>query len=164
MSRTPEQQKAFEQLDAFGLFFGADDDEPDLTQTLNLNDVWAWALADGLHVPDEDLPELAYLFFEYGWGGVLYYADVRQGGQGSQFFHYQRAIEYARHEEQIRAELPDPSQRAFSSRSYTLGDPQPREKGTTFGPDADSYNHVFGCESPPRADESAPQPREEQKP
>lgn len=38
--------------------------------------------------------------------------------------------------------------------------PQPREKGTTFGPDADSYNHVFGCESPPRADESAPQPRE----
>jgi hypothetical protein len=104
-------------LTAAGVFY----DDPTPPYTLNMNDTWGWGEAWGEPVPEEELPRLATLFFRYGFGGILYWMSERHDGMRSEFAHYNRALDYARHEEAIRAEVPGSSDRAYAKRSYTLG-------------------------------------------
>jgi len=98
-----------------------DDDDPKFAQTINMNDVWGWAIADCEYVPDESLPEVASLFFRYGWAGILYWVSERHNGMKSEFHDINRFIGFVRNEERIRAEFPDSSRRAYAKQTYTLG-------------------------------------------
>jgi len=123
------QNKARELLRAAVVFFYDDpshldeDESPDLLQTINLSDTWAWACADGEHVPDDELPEVARLFSSYGWCGILYWASERNEQQKSEFCDINRFIEFVRNEEAIRKEEPKDSKRAYAKRQYTIGAP-----------------------------------------
>jgi len=108
-------------LDAAGVFFEPDEDEPEFKQMLNLNDVWAWACADGEHVADEELPAVAELFYRYGWCGILYWVAEKNGCK-SEFKDNNRFIEFVRHEERIRKEVPDSNRRAYFAASYAVGE------------------------------------------
>lgn len=103
-----------------GLFF-EDADEPQWSQTLNLNDTFGWAIADCESVSDEDLPKVAELFWRYGYAGVLYWVSERRGGQRSEFQDINRFIDFARAEELIRSEEPSDTKRAYLHKEYTLG-------------------------------------------
>ena len=83
-------------LEAAGVFFDNDDLDPRYHQMLNMNDVWGWATADGEYVEDEELPEVARLFCEYGWCGLLYWVSQKRGGIVSEFADVNRFIEFAR--------------------------------------------------------------------
>ena len=110
-------------MEAAGVFFGDfDEDEPDTSQMLNLNDVFGWALADAEDVSDEDLPELASMFFRYGWCGILAWVSGRRDGMRSEFEDNNRFIDFVLAEEMIVQEVPNSSQRAYAKRRYTLGD------------------------------------------
>lgn len=114
-------------LAAAEVFFGEFEEEDDESnrqwnQTLNLNDTWGWACADGHYVPDEDLPEVARLFWQYGYCGILYWVSEERGGMKSEFHDINRFIEFVRQEEAIRAEEPNSSKRAYLQRSYTIGE------------------------------------------
>jgi hypothetical protein len=102
---------------------GDDEDEDDvqLRQTLNLNDTWAWACADGEYVPDEELPRVAELFWRYGHCGLLYWVSERNNGLRSEFADINRFIEFVRHEQAIRSEVPDSTLRAYERRQYVVG-------------------------------------------
>lgn len=118
-------KEARELLDKAGLFFGYDpeyddEDEKYLAQTLNMNDVWGWACADMEEVADEELPELARLFRYYGWCGVLYWVSQKHNGMRSEFYHYNRMIEFVEHEEQIIKDYPSESARAYEKISYRI--------------------------------------------
>lgn len=118
---TVEEARAL--LTASGLFFGADDDDPpELAQTFNLNDTWAWACADGEYVPDAALPEVATLFFRYGYGGILLWVSKLNGGTRSEFADVNRWIDYAKQEEAFRESGPPSSKRAYTKHTYTLGE------------------------------------------
>jgi len=106
---------------------GDDEDEDDvqLRQTLNLNDTWAWACADGEYVPDEELPRVAELFWRYGNCGLLYWVSERNNGLRSEFADINRFIEFVRHEESIRSEVPDSTARAYEQRQYVVGGDAP---------------------------------------
>lgn len=121
-----EKGKEREFLEMAGVFYGPWDDEDDeenevLARTINLNDTWAWAFADGEYVPDEEIPELARLFWHYGWCGVLYWASKRNDWRRSEFEDVNRFIDFVRNEEAIREEVPGSSERAYLRRSYVLG-------------------------------------------
>jgi len=119
------EEEARELLTRADLFFGKDDDDgvegKDWAQTLNMNDTWAWACADGQYVPDEELPLLAELFWRYGHCGVLYWVSQRRGRVRSEFKDINRHIEFVTEEERIRQEEPDSSKRAYLQRSYVIG-------------------------------------------
>jgi hypothetical protein len=87
-----------------------------------MNDVWAWACADGQYVPDEKLPEVAELFWRYGWAGILYWVSKENGNMRSEFVDNNRFIDFVTHEEQLRKEFPDSDERAYKKISYTIGD------------------------------------------
>jgi len=93
-----------------------------MMQTLNMNDTWAWACADGEYVPDDKLPEVARLFWYYGQSGLLYWASEQNDQLRSEFHHYNRAIDFVRHEENLVKKIPDHSTRAYTKINYTLGD------------------------------------------
>lgn len=120
-------EQARELLGKAGLFFDADDGDDTeesrqkMAQTLNMNDVWGWACADGKYVPDDKLPELAALFYRYGWAGVLYWVSEQSGGMRSEFHDNNRFIDFVRHEERLRKEIPEDSQRAYKKIQYILG-------------------------------------------
>ena len=116
------KDEARELLDKAGLFFDYDpeDDDPSFAQMLNMNDVWGWACADGEDVPDEELPELGHLFYSYGWCGVLYWVSQRNDHMKSEFYHYNRMIEFVEHEEQIKSKYPSESTRAYHKTSYKI--------------------------------------------
>ena len=101
-------EQARELLGKAGLFFDADDGDDTeesrqkMAQTLNMNDVWGWACADGKYVPDDKLPELAALFYRYGWAGVLYWVSEQSGGMRSEFHDNNRFIDFVRHEERLK--------------------------------------------------------------
>ncbi len=119
-------ERARELLNKVELFFHADDGDDEESrqkraQTLNMNDVWGWACADGEYVPDDKLPELAALFYRYGWAGVLYWVSEQNGGMRSEFHDNNRFIEFVRREEQLRKEIPDSDKRAYAKIQYTLG-------------------------------------------
>ena len=118
MAFTTESAAQF--LAATGLFFDDDDDMG--PYCLNLNDTFAWACADAERVAVEDLPRLADLVWQYGYGGMLYWVSEQRGGMMPEFRDSRRMVEFVRNEERIRAELPDSSLRALSRRSYTIGD------------------------------------------
>jgi hypothetical protein len=100
-----------------GIFF-----DPDEPQEINLNDVWGWACADGETVPDENLQEVAILFFRYGWCGVLWWVSQRRGGCRSEFADNNRFLDFVAAEEAIRSEEPNSNKRAYLKRQYTVGE------------------------------------------
>jgi hypothetical protein len=97
-------------------------------QTLNLNDTFAWACADGEPVSDADLPRVAQLFYRYGWCGILYWVtrEKRTGGDNpnwmAEFLDVRRFIEFVEHEEQLRRDELSDSKRAYRRLAYTLGE------------------------------------------
>lgn len=125
MSRfTPESAKAF--LNAADVFYDIDEDDseesgPEYQNVLNMNDVWAWALAWGEKVPDDKLVEVAELFWYYGWSGLLYWMSCRHENMRSEFHDNNRAIEFVRNEERIKAAYPDSNARAYHKEAYTVG-------------------------------------------
>lgn len=116
-------ESAREFLNNVGVFFDVeDDDEPRLKQTLNMNDTWAWACADGEYVPDEKLPEVAALFWRYGWAGILYWVSKQNNWCRSEFYDNNRFIDFVKHEEDLIREIPDLDKRAYKKISYTIGE------------------------------------------
>ena len=98
-----------------------DPEEDGPRQALNMNDVWGWATAWGEVVPDDKLIEVAELFWHYGWPGLLYWMSCRHDNMRSEFHDNNRAIEFVRNEERIKAAHPDSSARAYHQESYTIG-------------------------------------------
>ena len=117
------KEKAFKLLDEAGLFYGYDpkyDDDPKTAQELNMNDVWGWATAWGQYVTDEELPEVAELFWKYGWCGILYWMSQKHNGMRSEFYHYNRMIDFVEHEEHLSKKYPDESTLAYHKTSYKI--------------------------------------------
>lgn len=104
-----------------GVFCSPDDEDPEFAQTLNMNDTWAWACADGEFVPDAELPRVAELFYRYGNCGLLYWVSERNNKMRSEFHDINRFIDFVRQEEAIREEVPDSSTRAYLKRGYLIG-------------------------------------------
>lgn len=115
-----------------GVFFRPDDEE-DSAQMLNMNDVWAWACADGEVVPDDELPRVAKLFYRYGYCGLLYWVSERNNCLRSEFHDINRFIDFVVMEEGIRAEVPDSSTRAYTKLEYMLS-PDPTRMSTCQSP------------------------------
>ena len=117
------QEQAQALLDAAGVFH---DYEPGWSwpppNSINLNDALYWACADAEPVPDECLVEVATLFYRYGWSGILYWVLKRRGETRCAFADVNRAVQFVREEEAIRAEVLSDTQRAYLRRTYTLGD------------------------------------------
>jgi hypothetical protein len=67
------------------------------------------------------LPEVARLFWNYGWCGILYWMSERHDQMKSEFHDINRFVEFVRREEDIRKEVPDSSERAYVKREYVLG-------------------------------------------
>lgn len=103
------------------LFFYPDPEDNVGPYTLNMNDVWCWACGDSEDVPEEELSELARLFWSYGWCGVLYWVSKRNDNQKSEFHDNNRFIEFVRQEENIRNNIPDSTKRAYTKIKYTIG-------------------------------------------
>jgi len=106
-----------------------DEDNPEGCYEINFNDTWAWACSDGEYVPHEDIPELAELFRDYGWCGVLYWsarrnsgAEFKIGDRHSEFADVNRFIDFVAQEEKLREEIPSDNKRAFHKLTYTLGE------------------------------------------
>lgn len=118
-------QEAREFLTKADVFFYCDlEDEysqEKYKQTINLNDVWCWACADAEYVPDDELPEVARLFWWYGWCGILYWVSERNNKMKSEFHDINRFIQFVREEELIKKEIPDSSKRAYTVKQYTVG-------------------------------------------
>ncbi len=121
MTEEEKNQKAREAL--ADLFFDDydDDDDPKITQTLNMNDVWCWASADGQYVPDDKLQEVAKLYEDYGWCGIVYWVSEQNNGMKSEFYDINRFIEFVRQEEQLKKKIPSSSKRAYKHLVYKLG-------------------------------------------
>lgn len=98
-----------------------DADEPEMRQTLNMNDTWVWASAWGEQVADNDLPEVARLVREYGYPGALYWVSEKHDKMRSEFQDINRFVDFVRHEERIKAEEPSSNKRAYRKVTYTLG-------------------------------------------
>lgn len=113
--------KARALLELADQFYGDIPGEPEAAQTLNMNDVWGWAMAWGEYVPDEELPRVAELFKRYGDAGVLYWVSEHHGQMRSEFEDNNRFIDFVRHEEKLRQEVPDSNKRAYKKLKYTLG-------------------------------------------
>lgn len=111
-------------LNAAGVFFGKDDeqDHDEMDQTLNLNDSLYWACSYGEYVADSELPEVAQLFWLYGWPGIIYWVLKKQETDKVEFVDVNRQVEYVRNEEAIRMECPSSSKRAYLKRKYTIGE------------------------------------------
>ena len=116
---TPSEARAL--LNAADLVFGDDDEIEHGAQTLNMNDVWAWATSWGEYVPNEELPTLADLVVRYGWCGVLYWTSERHNGMRSAFEDINRWIEFVRAEERIIENNLSSSKRAYLKQCYTIG-------------------------------------------
>lgn len=112
-------------LGAAGVFFDADDlkEDPETFNryVLNMNDVWGWACAYCEGVQEDELPELALLFFNYGWAGILYWVSKKNNNMRSEFLDVNRHIDFVRHEEELVNQFPDSSTRAYKNITYTLG-------------------------------------------
>lgn len=110
-------------LNIAGVFYGSyDEDDKENAQTLNMNDVWGWAVAWGEFVPDDKLVEVAQLFCLYGDAGLLYWVSDQHESMRSEFEDNNRAIDFVRHEEKIRKDVPDSNKRAYTKVVYTLGE------------------------------------------
>lgn len=110
-------------LNSADVFFPEYDDEPETNGKLilNMNDIWAWACADGEEVPEECLPELAELFWRYGYCGILYWVSERNNQMKSEFVDINRFIQFVREEERLRKTEPSSSKRAYKKVKYEIG-------------------------------------------
>lgn len=99
----------------------ADDEDWGERDTINFNDTWCWASAWGERIPEDELPEVARLFGEYGWCGLLYWMSERHEKMRSEFHDVNRFVDFVRAEEEIRKAVPGSSARAYHKASYTLG-------------------------------------------
>lgn len=88
---------------------------------LNMNDTWGWALAWCPTVPADEVKEVARLFRLYGNAGLMYWHSCKEDNMRSEFHDNNRAIDFVRHEEQYRKEIPDSSKRAYTRIQYTIG-------------------------------------------
>ena len=117
-------EESKELLIAAQVFFDTDDWEetPETVNryVLNMNDVWGWASSDCEEVKEDELPELARLFFNYGWCGILYWVSEKNNGMRSEFFDNNRFIDFVMNEEKLRKEVPNSSDRAYKKISYKL--------------------------------------------
>jgi hypothetical protein len=102
-------------------------DEDDDPQLLNMNDVWGWGCADAERVSDDELPEVAKLFWLYGNCGILYWVSKKRGGIRSEFKDNNRFIDFVEHEEELRNRIPDGNERAYTNIQYTLGEKDDQE-------------------------------------
>ena len=109
-------------LNLSGVFYDIDEDEPEMNQMVNLNDVFGWACADCEKVEDNELVEVAGLFKQYGWCGILYWVSKKRGGVHSEFLDNNRFIDFVKMEEDLVQEEPDTDKRAYKKYKYTLGE------------------------------------------
>ena len=100
------------------VFYPDDDETPQ--HVLNMNDTWVWASAWGEEVKDDELAEVAALFWQYGNAGLLYWVSKKHDGMRSEFYDNNRAIEFVENEERIRKEFPDSNARAYHKESYQI--------------------------------------------
>ncbi len=105
------------------------DSWPEESQILNQNDVWGWAMSWGEKIQDEELPEVAMLFSNYGWCGLLYWTSEKHNQMRSEFEDNNRYIDFVRNEERIRKEVPDHNKRAYHKESYILPSPSVESEG-----------------------------------
>ncbi len=99
------------------------DDDPKNLQTLNMNDVFGWALAWEEYIPDHDLATVGNLYFMYGLAGLYFWVSQRNDEMRSRFEHINRAIDFVLYEESLRIGLKrDYCKIAFFPHSYTLGE------------------------------------------
>jgi hypothetical protein len=96
-------------------------DDEDGSISLNMNDTWAWATAWCPTVPADQLSEVARLFRVYGQAGLMYWHSCQEKNMRSAFHDNNRAIDFVRHEEEIRKETPDSNKRAYRKVEYTIG-------------------------------------------
>lgn len=92
---------------------------------INLSDTFGWGEADCEKVEDEDLPRVAELFFHYGWGGIVYWVTtkrlyMRDVEFPSEFKDVNRAINFVRHEEEVKEKIPDSNKRAYHSANFKV--------------------------------------------
>lgn len=97
------------------------DEEGTYIQALNMGDTWAWALTWIEPISDEELPEVAELFKNYGYAGLLYWVSKKNNNMRSEFEDINRFVDFVRNEERIKLEEPDWNKRAYYKSSYTLG-------------------------------------------
>ena len=115
-------------LEAAEVFFGYypeydDEEDKDMAQTLNLNDAFFWACADGEYVSDEELPRVAELFWRYGNCGILYWAAIEKNNMNKvEFADVNRFLEFVKNEEEIRKKYPDSNDRAYFKTKYIVGE------------------------------------------
>lgn len=105
-----------------GLFFwplGKCNDHED-EQTLNMNDTWAWGTAFGQKVEDGDAIEVARLFVDYGFCGVLYWVSEKNEQMQSEFSHINRMVQFVRNEEKIRIESGGLNAYAYGKQEYLI--------------------------------------------
>lgn len=114
------QEEATQLLENAHVFYPIDGDDTMDEHVLNMNDTWAWATAWGEKVEDQDLIEVAELFWRYGNAGLLYWMSGRHDGMRSEFYDNNRAIDFVENEERIRREFPDSTARAYHKESYTI--------------------------------------------
>lgn len=121
---TEKLAEAKELLSVSGLFFSEDDGLPGFW--INLNDTFGWACADGEQVDGSDLIEVARLFRDYGWCGLLYWVSKKREGLKSEFADNNRFIQFVKEEERIKREVPESTKRAYHKVVYTIGEePKP---------------------------------------
>ena len=123
------REDSIKMLMAAGVFY---DDEEVGPHVLNMNDTWAWATAWGEEVAEDDLVEVARLFWAYGNAGLLYWVSQKNDCMRSEFYDNNRAIEFVENEERIRNTFPGSSERAYHKESYTIkgerGNPMERAR------------------------------------
>jgi hypothetical protein len=114
------KEDALTMLKSADVFYYEDDEDPQAEQTLNMNDTWGWGLAWGEYVSDDELPEVGRLFFKYGFCGLLYWMSRKHDNMRSEFFHYNRMLEFVENEEKLRSKYPSSSQLAYAKASYRV--------------------------------------------
>lgn len=118
-----QQQEQLEFLEKAGVFYGRDDNDPDVKwgRMINLNDTFWWASAYCQEVKDEDISEVYGLFWNYGWIGILYWC-AKKGDITPEFEHVRRQIDFVKHEEEAKEGCKSASEHAYKKIVYTLGD------------------------------------------
>lgn len=115
-----EKEHVRKMLGAMDLVFDEDDEVENYRQTLNMNDVWGWAVSWLEEIPDDELIAVGHLVRRYGYAGALYWVSKRNNNMRSEFEDINRFVSFVREEEAILAEFPDPNKRAYAKRTYAI--------------------------------------------
>lgn len=95
-------------------------DDPVLLRSLLMSDVFGWALGMAEVIPADQLDEVARLFKEYGFCGLVYWVSQRNGEMRSEFPAMNRKIDYVAHEEAARLAAKDTTDWAYKKVSYLV--------------------------------------------